>query len=268
MRFKFFIEGFTTLYRGDSSDYKIHSLSKGDHNALFGQGIYLTNSKRIAGDYTVKGNQDVIFRCSGCRTKQSVVEAFIRVKAQQFDDNGVENYYTTSLPPMVDDPIRIKRLGYARDYWEKIKKDYEIRINVDGTGSIVKKLTGHVSIYEIPNEIIEKTYNTEEEIDDHVLNALCAAARSEGWSCRDIQNISLEDEDGFKTSFRKIWQFLSDSGWGVANNKRFQTNFRREMKNLGYTGLFYSGGVTMGGGNRHNAYVFWDEQGIKKYRKK
>jgi hypothetical protein len=38
------------------------------------------------------------------------------------------------------------------------------------------------------------------------------------------------------------------------------------MKRLGYTGIEYAGGITMRGGIRHRAFVFWDEQGLQKYR--
>jgi len=260
-----------TLYRGDPSRYKTHSLSKGDTDALFGQGIYLTNNRRIAGDYTVKGNQDVIFRCSGCKTKQSVIDAFTRSQATFFDENGKSTYYQIALPPFVDDPIRLKRLEYARKYWDGIKKDYEIRINIDGNSVIRKKDSGHISIYKLPIDLVNNTYNTEEEIDDDVLTALCRASRTTGNNCNEIYELVKEDEYGFKLSFRKVWTELVGGSWGrlpnqSANSQEFQTAFRQEMKRLGYKGLSYYGGLTMGGGVKHQAYVFWDEQGLTKYR--
>lgn len=272
MNFKEFANSSIVLYRGDPAKYGIHSLSKGDTGALFGQGIYLTNNRRIAGDYTVKGDQDVIFRCSGCKTKQRVIDSFIRVQATFFDDNGNRTYYQTNLPAFVDDPLRIKRLDFAKRHWDSIKKDYEIRINVDGNSVIRKKSSGHVSIYEIPIDLINSTYNVEEEIHDDVLTALCRAARATGDNCNEIYELAQVDEDGFKPSFRTLWTELVGGSWGrlpsqSAENQEFQASFRQEMKRLGYKGLFYHGGATMGGGIRHKAYVFWDEQGLRKYRK-
>lgn len=265
--FKAFFESTVILYRGDPEKYKTHSLSKGDINALFGQGIYLTSNKRIAGDYTVKGDQDTLFRGSGYKTKQKIIDAYIRTKALNFDENGKETYYQTALPSLATDPVRIKRLEYSRQHWEQIKKDYEVRINVDGTSVIRKKDSGHVSTYEIPVELTKSVYDTDEEVEDNVLNALCVAMRSINAPCNEIYQLAKEDEDGFKPSFRTIWREMVDGGWGVINDQKFQTAFRREMKALGYKGLIYSGGVTMGGGIQHRAYVFWDEQGLAKYRK-
>ena len=260
-------ESTVILYRGDPAKYKTHSLSKGDVNALFGQGIYLTSNKRIAGDYTVKGGQDTLFRGSGYKTKQNLIDAYIRTNALNFDENGKETYYQTALPSLVTDPVRIKRLDYSRQHWERIKKDYEIRINVDGTSVIRKKDSGHISTYELPIDLVNSVYDTDEEVNDNVLNALCVAMRSINAPCNEIYQLAQEDEDGFKSSFRTIWREMVDGGWGVINDQKFQTAFRKEMKSLGYKGLIYSGGVTMGGGIQHRAYVFWDEQGLVKYRK-
>lgn len=268
MNFKTFFENNITLYRGDYTNHKIHSLSKGDIGALFGQGIYLTNNKRIAADYTVKGDGKVLFRCNGCKTKQATIDSFIRTNAQNFDENGKETFYPVSLPAMVDDPVRIKRLNYSKQHWEKIKKDYEIRINVDKTSVIRKKNSGHISIYEIPAEVVNSLYDTDEEINEKVLNALCQAMIVINSSCNEINQLSKEDEDGFKPTFRIIWKKLVDEGLGIINSQKFQTAFRKEMKALGYKGLLYSGGATMGGGIKHRAYVFWDEQGLLKYRVK
>jgi hypothetical protein len=50
-----------TLYRGDSGPVEKFELAKTDSGALLGIGIYLTDSPEVAGDYTVKGSQDIAY---------------------------------------------------------------------------------------------------------------------------------------------------------------------------------------------------------------
>lgn len=52
----------TTLYRGDATHIDDFQFDRADPNALVGPGIYLTDSRAVAKDYTLKGNQNVIFR--------------------------------------------------------------------------------------------------------------------------------------------------------------------------------------------------------------
>ena len=160
------------LYRGDSKEHNTHSLSKGDTSALFGQGIYLSSNPKIANDYKAKGNNDIIFRGNGFKTKEKVIDRYIWNLARNIDENGKESFYEISMPPYSDDPERLKRLEFAKQKWDKIKDQYIVRINVDGTSTISKKESGHLSIYEIPQNIINKTYDVEPEIEKNAIDAL------------------------------------------------------------------------------------------------
>ncbi len=256
---------FLTLYRGDSSEIGTHSLDKGDVNALFGQGIYLTSNKKIAGDYKLKGSSDIIFRGNGFRTKNDVINKYIEGKARFIDKDGKESFYEIPMPYMSDDPERLKRYEFAKQKWDEIKKECEVRINVDGTSAIFKKKAGKISIYRVPMEIINRTYDVEEEIDQVAIDSLCDSLRKTEGNCTVLRDIIYKNEDGFLPTFRHVWlelrrrDFFSDS--------RSQIEFRKAMKsNGGYKGLEYAGGVTMGGGIKHMAFVLWDEQGLAKFR--
>lgn len=257
------------LYRGDSSNIKTQSLDKADPLALFGQGIYLTNNKRIANDYKSKGSRS-LYTLNGAKTKQEVIDGYIRRLARGIDENGNDTppFNSYDLPPFVDDPVRLKRIEFARQRWEKEKHKYEIRIGVDKTGKILEKNTGNLSIYEVPKDFINKTYNVEEEINPEVIDCLCSSLLADGDNCSILKQITQENEDGFRPSFREVWQILrnSDLGGRLVSQKS-QIVFRRKMKDIGYTGLEYSGGITMGGGVLHRAFVFWDEQKINKFKK-
>ncbi len=49
------------LYRGDSNHVESFNIEQTDPWALFGMGIYLTDNKIVATDYTKKGSDDVVF---------------------------------------------------------------------------------------------------------------------------------------------------------------------------------------------------------------
>jgi hypothetical protein len=258
-------DNFLTLYRGDSSDIGTHSLDKGDVNALFGQGIYLTSNKRIAGDYKLKGSQDVIFRGNGFKTKEKVIEQYISRSSRHIDKDGKDSFYEIPLPPSTIDPERLKRLEFAKQKWDEIKDQYDVRINVDGSSAIVKKQSGNISVYRIPLDIINRTYDVEEEIKDTAIDSLCNAIRVTDGNCRILKDIVRKDEDGFLPTFRNVWNELRRMDY--LSDKESQIAFRKAMRsNGGYKGLEYAGGITMGGGIHHRAFVLWDEQGLIKYR--
>lgn len=256
---------FLTLYRGDSSEISTHSLDKTDVNALFGHGIYLTSSKRIAGDYKLKGSNDIIFRGNGFKTKNDVIERYIKDKARFIDKDGNKSFYEIPFSGWANNPEDSKRIEFARKEWDKIKNQCDVRINVDGTSAIVKKQSGKISTYNIPLDIINRTYNVEEEIDQVAIDSFCDALRKIGDNCSVLRDIIYKDEDGFLPTFRNVWLELRRREY--FSDKESQIAFRKAMKsNGGYKGLEYAGGVTMGGGINHRAFVLWDEQGISKYR--
>ena len=256
-----------TLYRGDPADYGTHSLDKASTESLFGQGIYLTNNKRIAGDYTTKGSSDdIVFRFSGTNpSKSKVIDYYIYRLAQYIDENGKDLFFAEALPGFTDNPIRIKRLEFAKQKWEEMSKTHEVRINIDGT-AVIRKKQGKQTIttYEVPLSIINKMLNAEKEIDDDIIYALCAAMRAAAdYNCRELEQMAKENEDGFKPTFREIYRQLPAP---YVINSKFQKTMRKYLKIQGYTGIEYAGGVTLGGGVKHRAFVIWDEQGLKKMR--
>lgn len=267
MQFKLWLESETptvTLYRGDIAEVGNHSVTRGDTGALFGQGIYLTNNRRIAGDYTTKGSSDDIVMSFGPGfTREKVIDRYIWRIAQYIDVDGKSTFFPLSIPALSDDPERIKRLELARQEWEKQSKDLEIRFNVDRSAVIRKKKGKQkISVYEVPLDMVKNTYNAENEIDEYVYDALCVALRATNHSCNNLPNLK-EDEFGFKPTFRNVYKEV----WVLMANPKAQVAFRKKMKELGYTGIEYSGGVSMGGGIKHRAFVFWDEQRLKKARK-
>jgi len=56
------------LYRGDGNKFDVYDVGKTDENALFGPGIYLTSSPKVAKDYT-SNTDDIVFSGRTIRNK-------------------------------------------------------------------------------------------------------------------------------------------------------------------------------------------------------
>ena len=91
--------GYTRLYRGDAAPIDQFDLARTSVNGLLGQGIYLTDSKRIAGDYRGKGAS--VFQYQGKRgtvTREAVTEAYLRQSARaDFGDWPVKHVIASEV---------------------------------------------------------------------------------------------------------------------------------------------------------------------------
>lgn len=258
--------GSVRLYRGDSTDVKIHALSKSDPNALFGSGIYLTDSPRVAGDYGAKGADRLFTRTGG--TKEQAIDAYVRSKAQSIDENGASlGFGQTRDLSLTWDPTVKARLAKARELFEAEKSSLDIRKMTDGTVVIRRKANlGVRTTVDVPEGMVNQTIDADAEIATEVASRLRDVLRSlgDGSTADDMWRFATTvDDDGFRPSFRDVYtkigagsQLISDEG---------QVALRQAMKGLGYKGIRYQGGVTMGG-KKHQAFVFWDEQGLAKMR--
>jgi hypothetical protein len=274
--------GHVRLYRGTPVKHKVQSLAKADPYALFGPGIYLTSSKRIAGDYTTKGahsDQGVIFRYQGRRgvvSKQEVIDTFIRQTARYMDDEGRPSWEQ----PMghlgreyekfhfSDDPGTRQRKTQAAALWKKMEKDHEVRIGADGVAVIRKKQNpADVAVYDVPQAWIAATIDAEAETDERVALAMHDALKAYYVNPRDAGEVydfamGKDNDTGDRPAFRQVY-----ARWRHELGDKHAI-FRRELKDRGVKvkGVRYQGGVTMGGGGRHEAFAFWDEQGLAKLR--
>ncbi len=278
--------GCIRLYRGDSA--KIETFDTGMTNllSLFGHGIYLTDNKRVAGDYVSKGgNAETIFTLSHARTKQDVLDYWLRREAAKFDADGVDHsneiaYWTHDVPfsnghdwclntPATREE-REKRYGYAREKWKRLSKDYEIRIKLDGTGVIQKKLpksNGAIAVFDVPDAYVRDTLKADDECPEDVVDLLSHVLRKHGdeGTARDMRAFVRQQEwDGETVSFRQLYTSITADS--PLTDREVQTEFREELQAMGYVGIEYVGGISMGGGYRHRAFVLWDDDKINSFR--
>jgi hypothetical protein len=281
-------EGFITLYRGDASDIEKFETGKGDLFALFGRGIYLTNSKRVAGDYKTKGpaeKGDVIFRTSG-KTRQDVIDRYVRQRARYIDADGHDHYGAFAASPVpysdggdfgaVTNDLRKaeleKRMEFAREIVAKLLKTYEVRIKLDGSAVIQKKAAvagAKLSVFHVPLAYANKTLHADAEISVDVLSTLNARLQRAGdrQTASDMMAFArqYQREEGELPTFRQIFTSITADS-PLLHNEAEQAALQADLMASGYHGIEYSGGLSMGGGHGHRAFVFWDADAINSFR--
>lgn len=283
-------EGYYRLFRGDSSKIDQFNVGETSLYSLFGHGIYLTDNKRVAGDYTTKGSTggDVIYTLQGAKTKNDVLNSWLWKQAAKIDIDGKDHsgeiaYWSNNVPysdggdwSVVTNDLRKKereqRFEYARQKWAQMSKDYEIRVKLDGSGSIQKKLkksNGQIAVFDVPADYVAKVLHADAEISVKVLDELCYVLdrHNDKDTARDIRQFvkQQEWEDGERPTFRQVYTGITADSPFI-HDEQAHTEFRDALKSLGYVGIEYVGGITMGGGYKHRAFVFWDEAVVNKYR--
>lgn len=278
--------GTVRLYRGDSSQIDRFDTSKTSLFSLFGHGIYLTDNKRVANDYRTKGSDGgVLMRFSGMKTKKQVIDRYIEILAKHIDETGADRsgdirYWGSAVPfsdggdwQVVLNDLRKReremRMEFARQKWAEMSKTYEVRMKLDNTAVIQKKQTGALAEFDVPEEMIRGCLDCEAPITDEVLGLLEYYLKRNGdhATARDMINYvnhqrKWEDEE---VSFRLVYTSLTIDA-PIRGDWEVQQEFCDELQERGYTGLVYAGGLSMGGGYSHRAYVFWDAEAINACR--
>jgi hypothetical protein len=273
---------FVTLYRGDSDTIQRYDVTRTDPLALFGQGIYLTDNKRVAGDYKSKGNQDrsVIWRFSRRNaTKQQAIDYFVRRLGKTLDYEGKPLGFGQELDYGMQTrdasgvshphPNDVKRIAAAWEQWRQMAPTIDIRKNLDG-GIVFQKKESRavISTFRIPVRLIQKMIDAEAPVDDNLLQTVYYYLDRHGdrATSRDIAAFvrNQEFEEGSRPSFRMIFTNIGPDS--PLRDGEVQEALRMELLQAGHPGIVYQGVLTMGGGYKHKAYVFWDSNTINKYR--
>lgn len=201
------------LYRGDASFVDRFEVGKTDAHALFGHGIYLTDSAEVATDYTLKANEDVIFPVNRddngpFNSQQDLVRAYLgklalelgfkhahdeaRKKFERLANDKQAEVYKNANGPVGYDVIQAELAGIHAD-WAKArralaqkfiaqaKKVYagqDIRMAVKTTGEWVfvkSERRGIVSAFDVPRSYVSKTLDAEAPMPESLLPIVKAA---------------------------------------------------------------------------------------------
>jgi hypothetical protein len=165
--------GTVTLYRGDSETIERFEVAKTKEWGLFGQGIYLTDSPDIAGDYTVKdvGGDDIEYRANERNdelipyTTQDLMRNYLRkIMAELGFDEAVEklkkeyqaNFYKARGDLDWSDSSKAeenraveKKLSQEFNEAFKIARSKAIRVYVDKAKAVFKNRRPNLRIVKL-----------------------------------------------------------------------------------------------------------------------
>lgn len=194
-----------TLYRGDSTEIDAYDTSKTYDNALFGRGIYLTDKKEVASDYTVnKGAIDQIVsnpRVEYHSQRDAIVGVITDILNKELDwpeqadrlkNEHSARWWNNEVPGFETRAMRFGEPGYEearaqqqKDYqadllarysaalrkakaiYKKRAVDYRVTKDTMGRWMVVKAgRPGKVSRFEIPDEYLARTLHGDEPLSD------------------------------------------------------------------------------------------------------
>ena len=190
--------GYTYLYRGDASNVEKYEIDKTeDFLALFGYGIYLTNSHEVAKDYTVKGSPEVIFPppsdddnynsanrlLIGFIVNLMLNNGFKEAKQkmiEKYSFGGVRNDFKYASPEWHAREEEIRQMREAdmnavkHEYiqkafaeYKKLKKTMKIAKLTTGEYVFVKnKRSAIISKFKVPNAYIERVLHADRPLSD------------------------------------------------------------------------------------------------------
>lgn len=295
-------DGMVRLYRGDSNKINDFLHDKFDNRAIFGTGLYLTDNRHIAFTYTTKGDESkILYTGSTAESSSKAIKlAFVvyhlmhvlagkpapKYQSKQYSD--CEEYYESKAAPKTRkmDIAKYARLekrygtmfDVAMAHLKEFKYKYAFIMSHNHHGyytwNVVDKTAkgGHISEFDVPQEMIDNCYDGDAPIDAEVLEVLqrgyirfytnqAKRQNQEPYQMPHIQ-VQIERQRPSDVNVDTLGTIITNwhMGW---SNEDWQF-FHSQMGDLGYTGIKYQGGVYTGTHTKHNAYVLWDLSRIKR----
>lgn len=182
------VSDFVILYRGDSSLVSDFDISMTDFQALLGPGIYLTDSRPVATEYTINGNDHVVFP-TGSRdgqydTAKELIVGYIRhyiknnldwsERYDKYKQEWQEKYWKT---PVENRDVFTKKefqkvVQRAKRDYAKLRPNLRIVRHQHSYKFVKNDRDGYVTEFRIPREYLAKTLHTEQPLPDDVLNII------------------------------------------------------------------------------------------------
>lgn len=181
------------LYRGDSSKIDSFDINKTDPMALFGKGIYLTDNKTIADDYTMKAGKNIIFISEKARSIKELIKEYLynimendlnyHTKANKIHDEARDNLWDDIKNNSSEEMRNKLKSDQKKLYQSLFKKAKEIfstrmndfRIKKDTTGKfyiVDKNRTSQITTFDIPEEYLSRTINSDIPLTDQEINII------------------------------------------------------------------------------------------------
>ncbi|MDD2879733.1 MAG: hypothetical protein PHQ58_04805 [Rhodoferax sp.] len=273
-----------TLFRGDAEKVGEFDIKRTSKHSLLGRGVYLTNSKAVAGTYrskglySPKGARKILFE-GAAKDRKEALELALPHFADDFFPPIPYSY-----PKPKRDALRKANIEKARSQFYRMVEEKSIVAEYlsSSQGKFLR-----VSNFSLPEEgyLTEFHFNRREfntsviKVDGYI--------RDEGfWELMWEHKIPVGLEFTTKEAYcninssanfnlsRSLMNRVSSHLYGEQNLLRsglnrsvIFTKIRHALEPYGYRGLEYSGGRYLGG-NRytHRAFCMWDDEFVNDHK--
>ncbi|BCG50186.1 hypothetical protein [Ralstonia phage RP13] len=265
------------LYRGDFEKIKKFDTTKASKWSLVGQGIYLTDSLRIAQSYRTKGSysaaDDLIYSGKHKNKGEAMEKAFISFVEMKLQEDGIKSKNIAN-----DSRFSKWRDKYLFMWEESLRKgDIEItstkdyirtdgRAGVSYTGLIRYEFKKDLTIGRITKFSFDNASN---KFNNSVFNV--SAPCTESFVLQHLYNRGVRF--GFQGScdefVNKYHRTILGPAGRSSNPPLHGTQFNNVIpmfKELGYIGFEYNGGVLIGGYGTHRAFSIWDDEFVNEHK--
>ena len=257
------------LYRGDSSKIKEFDFDKTNKHCLFGQGIYLTNNKKIAESYREKGNyvnEDnntlAFIRGSATPVKKEVILKQAFEKFIEIHWNEKFNY-----PIKKNSDVYKRLVSDLHDKWYFALQDQIVKVEQNSHYTFIKgnERTYSAKVIWIRNIIgyITTFHFDEQYVSNNVIN-IDSSQHDESFL-----GLVYDNNIDIFTSYNTRESFIRNNRSSVINCNIHTKNWiklRHLLEPYGIIGLEYHGGRRLGGGYHHRAFVLWDDEFVNNHK--
>lgn len=284
-----------TLYRGDADKIKEFEFKKTNKWCLLGQGIYLTDSLRVAHSYRTKGGSKTavhqLFYGAADNRNEALALAFPKFcEVLWVNEHGYRPWYSR-----VSDKDRKKHEDKCRPIFQKLIEDKEIVAEYT-TAPVVTAIRGKytkpsatiawqkelekkhkrylkVEWEEIPNAgYVTRFEFKEHEFNPQVFNVDKACNDDFFWTLMHDSKVPIGKLGVTLDDYVRLnkGRYVFDAVQEAADRGERKTDLWRKISNIikpyGFVGYEYNGGVRLGGGYRHRAFCIWDEDFVNEHK--
>lgn len=270
------------LYRGDNEKIKSFEFKKTNSHCLVGQGIYLTDSLKIATSYRSKGVDEwnsgkyVLFHGEALNRDDAIEKAFSKFcEISHYKETGHYRYLKGQ------EALRYEKTCRAK--WAAVRERGEIKADYVPV-PFSRGLFGHSKPRSAnTNEKQQKLrdirvtwheclvgYVTSFEFDQKFFNANVLHVDN---PCRDpfFWTLMWENKISIGTPYDDLESYLKGNlGQPILQHNRGGPRFNEiadVLKPYGIIGFEYNGGMHLGGGHRrHRAFSIWDQDFVNEHK--
>lgn len=254
------------LWRGDAEKIRRFDYNKTNKGCYVGQGVYLTDSLRVAKSYMTKGtdkaNKFTLFK----GLAKDRAEAFEKALDAYTEDWARDNHLSMKLRDKV---FFAKKREALREHLAQAKEDGRLVINYckGYRESFLEALFtpeqvhGYLAEFEFPAKDFETSvFHVEKRIQDSFFWELVWDQKVPGFGL----SATTREE------FVRINSTISDYHSYRAESFRLHpwTALRRVLQPYGYRGFEYLGGRLIGSQGLHRAFCLWDDEFVNDHKVK